>query len=129
MGYRLGVLDSRSRGLGVNPGWGSLSCVLAVLEIRKKIQVVLMANAGQSRATGPLFFLKPGCPNKVLVVSGNRATTYFGHRSWARHLTLMAPPPRSTNGYQQTVRDPDKMWGKGGWGLTCVMDLHPIQQG
>ena len=39
-----------------------------------------MANVGQSRATGPLFFLKTGCPNKVLVVSGNRATTnYFGH--------------------------------------------------
>ena len=29
-----------------------------------------MANAGQSRATGPLFFLKTGCPNRVLVVSG-----------------------------------------------------------
>lgn len=24
-----------------------------------------MANAGQSRETGPLFFLKTGCPNKV----------------------------------------------------------------
>ena len=31
-----------------------------------------MANARQSRATGPLFFLKSGCPNKVLVVSANR---------------------------------------------------------
>ena len=47
---------------------------LAVLKIRKKIQVVLMANAGQSWATGPLFFLKTRCPKEVLVVLGNRAT-------------------------------------------------------
>ena len=33
-----------------------------------------MVNEGQSRATGALFFLKTGCPNEVLVVSGNRAT-------------------------------------------------------
>ena len=46
---------------------------------QEKIQVVLMANAGQSQATGPLFFLKTGCPNEVLVVSGNRATTNFEH--------------------------------------------------
>ena len=38
-----------------------------------------MANAGQSRTTGPLFFLKTGCPNEVLVVSANWATAYFGH--------------------------------------------------
>ena len=39
-----------------------------------------MANAGQSRATSPLSFLKTGCLNKVLVVSGNWATANFGHR-------------------------------------------------
>ena len=38
-----------------------------------------MANARQSRATSPLFFLKSGCRNKVLVVSGNRATANFEH--------------------------------------------------
>ena len=38
-----------------------------------------MANAGQSRATGPLFFLKTGCLNEVLVVSVIRATANFGH--------------------------------------------------
>ena len=36
-----------------------------------------MANARQSGATGSLFFLKTGFPNKVLVVLGNRATTSF----------------------------------------------------
>ena len=38
------------------------------------MQVVRMANAAQSRATGPLFFLKTGCLNEILVASGNRAT-------------------------------------------------------
>ena len=38
-----------------------------------------MANARQTRATGPLFFLKTGCPNEVLVASGNRATANFEH--------------------------------------------------
>ena len=47
---------------------------VSVLQCSKleKIQVVLMANAGQSRASGPLFFVKTGCLKKVLVVSGNR---------------------------------------------------------
>ena len=49
----------------------------AVLEITKKIQVVLMANARQSPATGPSFFLKTGCLNNVLVVLGNWATANF----------------------------------------------------
>ena len=40
-----------------------------------------MANAAQSRATGLLFFLKTGCPNEILVASGNRATAYFEHCS------------------------------------------------
>ena len=38
-----------------------------------------MANARQSGITCPLFFLKTSCPNKVLVVLGNRATTNFEH--------------------------------------------------
>ena len=38
-----------------------------------------MANAGQSRATGPLFNLKTGCPNEILVASGKRATINFEH--------------------------------------------------
>ena len=38
-----------------------------------------MANAGQSRGTGPLFFQKTGCPNEILVASGNQATTNFEH--------------------------------------------------
>ena len=38
-----------------------------------------MENAGQSPATGPLFFLKTGYPNEVLVVSVNRETANFGH--------------------------------------------------
>ena len=38
-----------------------------------------MANAGQSRGTGPSFFPETGCPNKVLVVSGKRATANFEH--------------------------------------------------
>ena len=38
-----------------------------------------MANAAQSRATGPLFFLKTGCSNKILVASGNRAAANFEH--------------------------------------------------
>ena len=29
-----------------------------------------MANSWQSRATGPLFLLKTGCPNEILVASG-----------------------------------------------------------
>ena len=36
-----------------------------------------MANAGQSWATGPLFFLKTGRPKEVSFVSGNWATTNF----------------------------------------------------
>ena len=52
-------------------GQGNGREMRAVLEIRKKIQVVLMANDGQSRATSPLFFLKTGCLNKVLVALGN----------------------------------------------------------
>ena len=50
-----------------------------MLEIRKKIQVFLKANAGQSWVTSPLFFLKTGCPNRVSVVLGNRATANFDH--------------------------------------------------
>ena len=38
-----------------------------------------MANAAQSRATGPLFFLKTGCPEEILVASGKRATANFEH--------------------------------------------------
>ena len=38
-----------------------------------------MANVAQSWATGPLFFLKAGCPNQILVASGNRATANFEH--------------------------------------------------
>ena len=38
-----------------------------------------MANAAKSQATGPLFFLKTGCPNEILVASGNRATANFEH--------------------------------------------------
>ena len=46
-----------------------------------------MVNEGQSRATGALFFLKTGCLNEVLVVSGNRATANFEH--WCSvHLKL-----------------------------------------
>ena len=66
-----------------------------MLEIRKKIQVVLMANAGQSRATGPLFILKTGCPNEVLVVSGTRATANFGHWYW-RLVSTEKVKPHST---------------------------------
>ena len=39
-----------------------------------------MAKVAQSRATGPLFFLKTGCPNEILVTSGNRATGQPGNR-------------------------------------------------
>ena len=42
-----------------------------------------MSNAAQSWATGPLFFLKTGCPNEIVVASGNRATTNFKH--WVVH--------------------------------------------
>ena len=43
----------------------------------EKLQVVLMANAGQSWGTSPLFFLKTGCPNKVPFVLGNQGTANF----------------------------------------------------
>ena len=56
---------------------------VTVHEIQGKIQVVLMANAGQPQATCPLFFPKTGCPNEVTVVSGNQATTNFKHCSQA----------------------------------------------
>ena len=45
-----------------------------------------MANVAQSRATGPLFFLKTGYPKEILVASGNWATANFEH--WVRHLQL-----------------------------------------
>ena len=54
---------------------------------KEKIQVVQMANAAQSWATGPLFFLKTGCPNEILVASGNRATANFEH--WGSKATTM----------------------------------------
>ena len=43
-------------------------------KLGKKSRLSEMANAAQSRATSPLFFLKTGWPNKILVASGNRAT-------------------------------------------------------
>ena len=47
-----------------------------------------MANTAQSRATGPLFFLKTGCRNKILVALGNRATANFEHWAGERRLEL-----------------------------------------
>ena len=46
-----------------------------------------MANAGQSWATGPLFSLKTGCPNEILVVSGNWATTNLEHWRHAKYYS------------------------------------------
>ena len=36
-----------------------------------------MANAGQSQATGPLFFLKTGCPTGQPLISGTVYMYFF----------------------------------------------------
>ena len=61
-----------------------------VWQFLKLIQVVRMANAAQSRATGPLFLLKTGCINEILVASGNRATANFEHWSGRKIPTQCA---------------------------------------
>ena len=51
-----------------------------------------MADAGQFQATGPLFFLKTGCLNEVLVASANWATANF--ERWKNTYQSFSKPIR-----------------------------------
>ena len=95
--------------------------VESVLEIRKKKQIVLMANAGQSWATGPLFFLKTGCPNKLLVVLGNRATANFGSMALFKcTLLLLLPQPPQPTPSSSSFQQVHSLGSVTGWSIHIV---------